>query len=73
MVVGNQATFRKKAVGKIFFTCTEGAFIKEKINLAIETGEGVVIETNTVGKDETGDIVAEFKFIWSVKVKKSKS
>jgi hypothetical protein len=32
-------------------------------------GEGVTTDLIAVGKDESGDIVAEFTFTWSLKAK----
>lgn len=69
LVVKNSATYTKKAVGKITFTCADGKLISDSIKKAKETGEGVIIEAKTVGKDEKGDTVAEFLFVWSIKVK----
>ncbi len=69
LVVKNTAAYYKKAVGKITFTCTDGALIAGLIKQAKESGEGVLIETKTVGKNESGDIVAEFVFTWSMKAK----
>lgn len=72
LVVKNSAEFYKKAVGNISFTCTDGALIEQKAKQAIETGEGVLIETTTVGVDEQGDTVAKFNFTWSIKQKSTK-
>lgn len=69
LVVKNSAEYFKKAVGKITFTCTDGALIADSIKKAKESGQGVLIETKTIGKDESGDIVAEFVFTWSMKAK----
>lgn len=70
LVVKNSASYHKKAVGNILFTCTDGQMIKEKVEYATKTGEPVLVETNSVGKDEQGDVVAEFGFTWSIKTKK---
>jgi Domain of unknown function (DUF4442) len=72
LVVKNSASYFKKAVGKITFTCVDGKLITDSINKAKQTGEGVLIETKTIGKDSAGDVVAEFEFTWSIKVKSSK-
>ncbi len=69
LIVKNNAAYLKKAVGKITFTCENGKLVADSIKKAKETGEGILIETKTVGKDEAGDVVAEFGFTWSVKVK----
>lgn len=69
LVVGLQANFTKKAVGKIIFTCEQGAELDEILKKAIETKEGQVLKMRSVGIDEKGDQVAEFFFTWSFKVK----
>lgn len=70
LVVNMQATFQKKAVGKIIFICDEGNMIKAAIEEAKRTGEGVTYTATSVGRDEAGDIVAEFKITWSYKSRK---
>lgn len=69
LVVGLQANFTKKAVGKIIFTCEQGAELNEILQKAIETKEGQILKMRSVGIDEKGDQVAEFFFTWSFKVK----
>ncbi|MGY5354860.1 DUF4442 domain-containing protein [Wenyingzhuangia sp. IMCC45467] len=69
LVVGMNAQFTKKAVGKIHFTCKNGIEIKNHINTAIATKEGVAFTLNSIGVDEQGDEVARFEFSWSIKVK----
>lgn len=69
LIIKNQAVYFKKAVGKIIFTCDDGALVEEIISKAKRTGEGVTTDLKSVGVDEAGDIVAEFIFTWSVKAK----
>ena len=69
LIVENKATFYKKAIGKITFTCTDGNHISQKIALAKQTKEPVSIDISSIGTDEEGDKVAEFIFTWSVKIK----
>ncbi len=69
LIVKNSASYHKKAVGKITFTCLDGDLIADSIKKAKESGEGILVETKTIGKDESGDIVAEFTFTWSMKAK----
>ncbi len=70
LVVGLEANFTKKAVGKIIFTCDQGKELDEILQKAIETGEGQTLKMRSIGKDEQNDQVAEFFFTWSFKVKK---
>ncbi|WP_142785534.1 DUF4442 domain-containing protein [Changchengzhania lutea] len=69
LVTTNNATFSKKAIGKINFTCNEGKAVDEVLEKAIETGEGQTLWMQSVGKNEDGVIVSTFNFEWSVKVK----
>ena len=70
MLVGNmQGTFTKKAKGKTIFTCSDGLQIAQTIQAAIDTGESKTITTNAVGKNESGEIVASFQFVWTFKAK----
>jgi len=69
LIVQNKAVYYKKAIGRITFICSDGIIILESINKAKSTGESVLIDTIAIGKDESGDTVAEFTFTWSVKVK----
>lgn len=70
LVVGLQANFSKKAVGKIIFTNEQGKEVDAVLKKAIETGEGQTLLMRSVGVDEQGDQVSEFLFTWSFKVKK---
>lgn len=69
LVVGLEANFTKKAVGKIVFTCDQGKLLDEVLQKAIETKEGQTLKMRSVGMDEKGDQVSEFFFTWSFKVK----
>jgi hypothetical protein len=69
LVVKQEAEFTKKAVGTITFTCKQGKEITETLEKAIESREGQIVEIQSEGKDEAGDVVATFRFTWSFKVK----
>ena len=69
LVTSNNATFTKKATGKIRFTCNDGKAISEVLKKAIETGEGQTLWMQSVGKNEDDVVVSTFNFEWSVKVK----
>lgn len=71
LVANNNASFTKKATGKITFSCNEGFKVKEALDLAIKTGEGQKFWMQSIGKDEVGDQVSEMNFEWTVKVKNS--
>jgi acyl-coenzyme A thioesterase PaaI-like protein len=69
LVVHMEGDFMKKAVGKITFTCEDGQLIKKAADQTKATGEGVTVVATSVGTDESGDKVAEFRFTWSLKAK----
>lgn len=69
LVVGLEANFTKKAVGKIIFTCNQGEELEAVLEKAIATREGQTLRMRSVGVDEKGDQVSEFFFTWSFKVK----
>jgi hypothetical protein len=69
LVTGTRAEFMKKAKGRISFTCSDGKKIADVISETQKTGEGVTVEVKATGKDEAGDVVAEFVFVWSFKRK----
>lgn len=69
LVVHMEATFTKKATGKITFTCHNGQQIQEAVARTKATGEGVTLTATSIGVDEAGDQVAEFRFTWSLKAK----
>lgn len=69
LVLEQNGKFTKKAVGKITFVCDEGDKIDAIIQKAIETHEGQTLKLFSRGYDEQGDIVSEFWFLWTFKVK----
>ena len=69
LVTGTEGKFHKKATGKTFFTCSEGIVIKETVNRAATTGEAQSIIVHSKGFNAGGELIAEFWFTWSFKVK----
>lgn len=69
LVTGLQAAYFKKATGITYFTCEEGLAIQQIIEEAIATGEGKTIKVKSSGKNDKGELVAEFYLTWSFKVK----
>jgi hypothetical protein len=69
LVTGLEATFVKKATGKTYFTCEEGAAIGTAINKTIEIGEGVTLTVDSTGKSHDGTVIAIFRITWSFKAK----
>ena len=69
LVINMSASYSKKARSKISFKCDDGEKIRNAINRSIETGEGQIIEVKSTGTDRDGDVVAEFVFTWTFKLK----
>jgi hypothetical protein len=70
LVTTNNATFTKKATGRITFICSDGEKIDAAMTKAIETGEGQTIWMQSIGTNTDGVVVSTFNFEWSIKVKK---
>ena len=64
-VVGTDATFTKRAKGRISFTCNDVSAAKEAIEMSASTGESVECDMSAVGMDSSGDIVSEWIFKWN--------
>ncbi|WP_040279781.1 DUF4442 domain-containing protein [Psychroserpens damuponensis] len=69
LVASNNASFTKKATGRILFTCNQGDMIDVAISKAIETGEGQTVILNSRGVNSEGVQVSDFNFEWTLKVK----
>ena len=69
LVVKCEGEFYKKAVGNIVFTCADGLVIAEAIQQTINTKQGITINSTAIGKNDQGETVAKFIFMWSFKAK----
>lgn len=68
MLVANmEASFTKKAIGKIIFKCKDGKAMEECIQNAISSNTPQTFTALSIGTDEQGDEVARFKFTWTFK------
>jgi hypothetical protein len=72
LIVKLEGEFNKKAIGKIVFTCNDGAAIANAVEQAILTGEGINVACTSIGSNEQGEEVARFVFVWSFKAKSHK-
>jgi len=71
LVIKMEGNFLKKATGKTIFTCNDGARIKQQIEEATATGEARTVVATSTGRNEAGEVVAEFFITWSFKAKKN--
>lgn len=69
LITNMQATYFKKAVGKTYFVCEAGNQIFNVIEQAITTGEAKSISVTSKGTNKNGELIAEFVFTWSFKIK----
>ena len=69
LVAKNNASYSKKATGRITFECIDGHKIEQAINEAIETGEGQSIWMNAKGINAEGIEVSDFNFEWTIKLR----
>jgi hypothetical protein len=70
LVTGLEAAYFKKATGITTFTCEDGWAINNIIEEANKNGEGKTIKIKSTGRNDKGELVAEFFITWSFKVKK---
>lgn len=70
LVANNNSSFTKKATGRIFFECTDGAKLDAALTKTIETGVGVTVWMQSVGTNEQGEQVSVMNFEWTLKLKK---
>ena len=64
-VVGTEATFVKRAKGRIVFTCEDVGRARVAIEETLVTGESIDCDMRAVGRDSSGDIVSEWVFKWN--------
>ena len=69
LVLKVDGSFIKKATGITIFTCDDGLMIKQTIEDSIISNEGKIVTAKSYGRNEAGEIVAEFAVTWSFKVK----
>lgn len=67
LVLKTEAEFTKKATGITWFTCEDGALIRQAIEEAVATGESRTIRALSTGRDKSGDKIAEFFITWTFK------
>ncbi|NER14104.1 DUF4442 domain-containing protein [Leptobacterium flavescens] len=72
LVANNNATFSKKARGRITFNCKDGHLIDKAITETINTGEGRTVWMRSEGVDKDGDVVSAFNFEWTVRLRPAK-
>ena len=69
LITNVESNYYKKAIGKTNFTCNEGAAIREAINTAYTSNLPQTLKVKSEGYNKQNELVAEFWFTWSFKVK----
>tara|TARA_S200000501_G_C20820302_1_gene742530 strand:+ start:1102 stop:1557 length:456 start_codon:yes stop_codon:yes gene_type:complete len=69
LVIENKATFSKKAVGRINFTCVQGEAVLKAIRVAKKSNASQQVLLHANGLDDAGKEVSSFSFLWTIKVK----
>jgi hypothetical protein len=67
LVTGIDARFMKKITGTSQFTFRDIGEMADVIERAAQTGEPAVFVARSVGRNEAGDVAAEFEVTWSFK------
>jgi hypothetical protein len=67
LVTGVDARFMKKIAGASQFTFRDIGQMADTIERAAQTGEPAVFVARSVGRNEAGDVAAEFDVTWSFK------
>lgn len=68
LVTKMEAGFFKKATDLTFFHCSQGKEIADVIN-ETTAGEPKTITVKSTGKNKDGELIAEFFFTWSFKIR----
>lgn len=69
LVVESHGKFYKKATGKINFVCEDGERFDEIISHCVEQDSPETLVANTKGYNEQNELVCEYNFTWSFKVR----
>ncbi len=69
LVTKLEANYYKKAVGITTFVCADGKAFSDIVQEAINSGQPQVFTAKSIGKNNAGELVAEFFITWSFKAK----
>jgi len=69
LVTGMKATFTKKAAGTVIFTFSGCKEMQQAIQKAVDTGESVTLECESIGATREGTEICRFYLTWSFRVK----
>jgi hypothetical protein len=69
LITAMEGKFFKKAAGTVLFTCADGRAMKEMVDKAILSREPQQFTARSTGRTGSNEVVSEFLFTWSFKVK----
>ena len=69
LVISNESKFLKKAKGLIRFECDQVNTLKKTLSSLSKNKTTDKIKLKSIGYDESGDVVSEFIYEWSFKLK----
>ena len=69
LVISNESKFLKKAKGLIRFECNQVNSIKKTLSSLSKNKNTDKIKLTSIGYDESGDVVSEFIYEWSFKLR----
>lgn len=69
LITGMTAEYYKKAVDITTFVCKDGIALRDAVEEVIEMNGSNTITVKSTGTNNKGELVAEFTFTWSLKVR----
>lgn len=69
LVTKVESSYHKKASGRTWFTCEDGLLLAKTIRQSIDSGQPQELRARSVGKNQAGELIAEFYVTWSFKAR----
>lgn len=69
LVTKVESEYFKKATGRTWFLCVDGDIFRKAIEECINSGEAKQVVAESIGKNQSGEIVARFLITWSFKAR----
>ena len=73
LVVESHGKFHKKAIGKIKFTCEDGELFQRELEKCVTEKTPVTVKSHTKGFNENNELVCEYAFTWSFKMREKRN
>jgi hypothetical protein len=69
LITDMTAEYYKKATAVTTFVCRDGIALRDAVEEAIAADGNNIITVKSTGTNEAGEMIAEFSFTWSLKVR----